>query len=170
MPEGDSQATGTAASDFSAKRILLHVPESTTSTLSFIGKLPPLSENAEIEELLLVAAMGGDLKSGLFGAVRDELRASYRYSAQVSGFTANERFVIFTGQVETSKVAAAEQQIRAAYKQFRSNPVIEDLQKFKAPYEKDFKALLKDTGSTSNAALMAKLLGMDPARALKFQG
>jgi len=169
LPEGEPNLIGKASSDFSAKRILLHAPESTTSTLSFIGKLPALSENAELEELLLVAAMGGDMKSGLLGAVRDELRASYRFSAEVSGFTANQRFVIFSGQVETSKIADVENKIREAYSDFRANPVIDDLQKFKAPFEKDFKEFSKDTGSTSNSVLFAKLLGMDTARTLELQ-
>jgi len=169
IPEGEPKSIETVSADFSAKRILLHVPESTTSTLSFIGKLPPLSENAEIEEYLLADAMSGDLKSGLLGTVRDELRASYRYGAEVSGFTSDHRFLILSGQIETSKIAAAEKQLRDAYSEFRANPVIENLEELKEPYSKDFKEFLKDTGSTSNAALAAKLLDMDPNIALKLQ-
>jgi len=100
VPEGDGSVIETATADFTPKRILLHVPDSTTSTLSFIGKLPPLTEYAELHDMLLAATMTGHWENGLPGN-DNELQSNYRFNADFSAFTADHRFILLTGQVET---------------------------------------------------------------------
>jgi len=166
LPEGNVTDTRTATADFSARRILLHVPESTTNTLSFIGKLPPLTDFAELEDMLLTTAMTEHWNNGLAGTVDDESSARYQFGADFSAFTYEHRFILLTSQVAIGEISDAEEQLRKAYQSFRTNLPIEDLQKIKAPYAKEFKKSLKNSGSMSNSALMAKLSGIDPARSL----
>lgn len=169
LPQGHSTEYQSATADFSARRILMHVPESTTSTLSFIGKLPPLTDFAELEDMLLTVAITEHWKNGLAEADDEQIPARYRFGADFSAFTYEHRFILLTGQVEISEVADAEKQLRKAYQAFRTNLPIEDLQKIKEPYSVEFKKYLKNSGSMSNSVLMAKLNGMDPARSLDFQ-
>jgi len=79
LPEGAASTLTKPDADFGPRRILLHVPEAQTSTLVFIGKLPPTRDGSEFEDLLLATALGGDDKSVLFDAVRTRLRASYGF-------------------------------------------------------------------------------------------
>jgi len=168
LPEGDSTAIGVAAADFSAKRILFQAPDSTTSNLSFIGKLPPLTERAELQDMLLTTAMTEHWQNGLPGTVDEELQTSFRFSADFSAYTAEHRFILLTGQIEASKIADAEKALRKAYREFKTRLPIEDLQKLKEPYAQDFKKYQTNSGATSNSALMAKLTGMDPAVSLNL--
>lgn len=63
--------------DFTARRILLHRPEAQVTNLAFIAPVPPTRQGGEMEDLLLIHALGGDDQSVLFDAVRTELRAGY---------------------------------------------------------------------------------------------
>lgn len=168
LPEGDETPAGIAQLDMSPKRILLHTPESTTSTLTFFGKLPLGKEGLEFNDRILVDALSGGVEDGLSGAVRTELRASYNYDAGIEEYTRNNRLLIMSGQIETSQVAEAEKTILEAYAAFRANPSLEELPKVKKNFEVDFKENLKDTGSVAYDSMFLKLRGMDPARALNL--
>lgn len=169
LPEGEAAAAGTAQLDMSPNKLLFHAPESATSTLTFIGKLPPSKDGSEFDDLLLIDALNGSIEDGIFGAVRTELRASYRYGASTEEYTTENRFLIMSGQIETSKIADAEKTIRKSYAEFRANPSIEELPKRKKKYEIEFKEDLKDTGSVAYDAMISKIRGMNPARALNLQ-
>ena len=169
LPDGTDTVAGIAQVDMSPKKILLHAPRSAASTLTFFGKLPPSSEGSELNDLLLVDALSGGFDDGLFGAVRTELRASYGYRAGIEEYTADHRLLIMSGQIETSKIAEAEQTIRKVYADFRENPAFKELAKTKKKYEIDLAEGLKDTGSTAYHAMISKIRGMDPARALNLQ-
>lgn len=169
LPDGEKTIAGIAQADMSPKRILLHAPESVTNTLTFFGKLPPGRDGSEFDDQILVGALSGGVENGLFGAVRTELRASYRYGAGVEEYTADNRMLILSGQIETSKVAEAEKTIREVYADFRAMPSITELSKVKKEYENDFKEHLKDTGSVAITAMISKIQGMDPARTLNLQ-
>lgn len=170
LPEGVETVAGVAEVDLSSKRIVLHSPEAKTSTLTFLGKLPPSRGGSQMDDRILVNALSGGFEEGLFGAVRTELRASYGYGAGTEEYTADNRFLIMSGQIETSKIAEAEKIIRKVYAEFRENPSIEELPKIKKEYEIGFKEDLKDTGSVSYDAMIAKMRGINPARALNLQG
>jgi len=169
LPAGVDTVAGVATVDMSPTRILFHAPTAKTNTLTFFGKLPPESDGSQMDDQILVSALSGGFDDGLFGAVRTELRASYGYSAGTEEYTADNRLLIMSGQIETSKIAEAENIIRKVYADFRANPSIEDLPKVKKKYEIRFEEDLKDTGAVAYNALILKMKGMSPALALKPQ-
>ncbi len=164
FPVGDAIDQLSVDTDFSPERILMHVPDAKTSTLSFIAQLPPTREGSEFEDILLANSLGGGTKSVLFDAVRTKLRASYSFGATITGFSRDARILLLSGQVETEKINEAEQVIRQSYTEFRAKGPKADLQKLKDPLRKNLKVSLEDTGSTSFSALMAKLDGRDIAQ------
>ena len=169
VPEGKAGKKGSVEADFSPRRIVMHDPEAEVSTLSFIAKVPPTREGGESEDLVLSRALGGGNDSVLFEAVRTELRASYGYVAGFQGFTADNRFLLLSGQVETGKVAEAEKVIKLAYARFLVEGPDGDLQKRKEPFEESIKESRKDTGTMAFVALVAKLEGMKLEKILELQ-
>lgn len=171
VPDGEGTEREAVLADYSPKRILLHAPESASSNLSFFGKLPGFKEGSELEDILITQVLSEYLDEILYGDFGKEARALYSYNAVFSAFTTDQRFILLTGPVASDNIADAETLLLKAYKEFRSNPPIseEDLSKLKEPHRERFKKFSKNTGSNSNAALMAKLHGMDPARALNLQ-
>lgn len=169
LPAGVDAVAGVAEVDMSPKRIQFHAPKAKTNTLTFFGKLPPESDGSLMDDQIIISALNGGFDGGLFGAVRNELRATYNYGAGTDEYTADNRLLIMSGQIETSKIAEAENIIRKVYAEFRANPSIEDLPKIKKEYEIRFKEDLKDTGSVAYNAMVLKMRGMSPALALNLQ-
>lgn len=155
--------------DFSPRRILLHTPKSTTSTLSFVGKLPSFREGSEFEDLLLNSALGTGSQSVLFDVVRTKMRASYVYGSGIDAFSRNHRILVLSGQVETSKLAEVEKAIREAYAKFREEGPSGGLQQLKEHFRENIKESLKDTGAMAHSAMMAKLDGQKTASILTLQ-
>ena len=168
LPEGETTPMGSSKASFSAKRILLHAPQSPTSTLSFFGKLPPASDGSILQDRLIADGLSGGFDSGLAGAVRTELRAAYSYGAGVDEISNEHRMIVFSGEVETAKIAEAEQAVLKAYSEFLANPQFKKLADLKKPYETGLKQDLKDTGSVAYDAVISKIYGMDSSRALKL--
>lgn len=168
LPEGGAGAATDPTADFSARRILLHVPEAQTSTLVFMGQLPPTREGSELEDVLLATALGGDDKSVLFDAVRTGLRASYGFGAGLDAFTRNLRVVVLSGEVETAKLAEAETMVSAAYSEFLTAPKMGDLTARKEPFKANGEQTAALPGAASFSALMAILDGQDANLALNL--
>ena len=166
LPEGIAVATKTPSADFDPKRILMHVPTAQTSTLVFMGSMPPTREGSEFEDVLLATALGGDDKSVLFDAVRTGLRASYGFGAGLDGYTRDLRLVVLSGEVETAKLAEAETIVRAAYSEFLTAPKMGDLTARKEPFKANGEQSATLPGAASFAALMALLDGQDASLAL----
>lgn len=166
VPEGKATVAGTSVANYSAQRIVFHAPESPTSTLSVIGKLPPASEGSYYQDRIIAHLLSGGFESGLSGAVRTELRAAYGFGAEVEGISQEHRIFVMTGLVETAKLAQAEQSVRETYAQFRANPSFKQLSAIKKRYETGLKEDLKDTGSVAYDAMISKIYGMDSSRAL----
>ena len=166
LPEGKATVEGTSAANYSAQRIVLHAPESPTSTLSVIGKLPPASEGSYYQDRIIARLLSGGFESGLSGAVRTELRAAYGFSAGVEEISQEHRILVMTGLVETEKLTQAEQSVSETYAQFRANPSFKRLPAIKKQIKTDLKEDLKDTGSVAYDAMISKIFGMDSSRAL----
>jgi predicted Zn-dependent peptidase len=141
-------------------------PKAQTSTLVFIGPLPPTRDGGEYEDVLLATALGGDDKSVLFDAVRTGLRASYGFGAGLDGYTRDLRVLVLTGEVETAKLPEAEGIVRQAYANFLKSPRMGDLAARKSPFEANVKEAAKDPMAASFSALMALLDGQNPDIAL----
>jgi predicted Zn-dependent peptidase len=166
VPEGKATVAGTSAAKFSAQRIVFHAPESPTSTLSVIGKLPPASEGSYYQDFIIANLLSGGFESGLSGAVRTDLRAAYTFGAQVEAISHEHRILVMAGLVETTKLAQAEQSVLEAYTQFRANPSLKGLSAMKKRFKTGLKEDLKDTGSVAYDAMISKIYGMDSSRAL----
>lgn len=165
LPEGIPAAPFSISADFTPKRILLHVPDAQTSTLAFIAPLPPTVEGGEMEDLILVTALGSGESSVLFNAVRTELRATYGFSAALDGFTRANRFLVLRGQVDTEKLAQVEEVVRSAYAAFREEGPTGSLADLKAPFAANIQKTSRDPASLAFSALMAELDGQDPQQA-----
>jgi zinc protease len=166
LPDGIAVAATTPTADFSPRRILLHVPEAQTSTLVFLGSLPPTSEGSEFEDILLATALGGDDKSVLFDAVRTGLRASYGFGAGLDAYSRDLRVLALSGEVEAAKLAEAETIVRTAYSDFLTAPKMGDLTARKEPFKGNGEQTATLPGAASFSALMAILDGQDPNLAL----
>ena len=166
LPEGIAADAITPSADFTPRRILLHVPEAQTSTLVFMGSLPPTREGSEFEDVLLATALGGDDKSVLFDAVRTGLRASYGFGAGLDAYSRNLRVLVLSGELETAKLAEAETIVRTAYSEFLTAPKMGDLTARKEPFKANGQQTATLPGAASFSALMAILDAQDPNLAL----
>jgi zinc protease len=166
LPDGASGDAPATSADFTSKRILLHVPEAQTSTLVFMGSMPPTREGSEFEDVLLAMALGGDDKSVLFDAVRTGLRASYGFGAGLDAYTRDLRVLFLSGEVETAKLGEAETIVRTAYSEFLTAPKMGDLTARKEPFKANGEQTATLPGAASFSALMAILDGQDANLAL----
>ncbi|MFN5826364.1 MAG: M16 family metallopeptidase [Rhodobacterales bacterium] len=166
LPEADTAVTPEPKADFAPRRILLHVPEAQTSTLVFLGPLPPTRDGGEFEDILLATALGGDDKSVLFDAVRTGLRQSHNWRAGLDAFARDLRFLALSGEVETAKLAEAETIVRTAYADFLKSPPMGDLSERKSPFVTYGEETAKDPIAASFSAMNALFDGHDPYLAL----
>ncbi|ASJ76316.1 M16 family metallopeptidase [Granulosicoccus antarcticus] len=169
IPEGEQLSEVAVATDFSPKRILMHVPDAKASTLTFIGKLPPSREGSELEDILLATSLGNGPQSVLFEAVSTKLQARYGYGAGIVSFTRDTRLLVLSGPMEASKINEAEQVIRQAYTEFRADGPSGDLQQLKQPLKENLTVSQEDASSMSYAVLMAKLDERDIAKGFSLQ-
>ncbi len=154
--------------DFTPKRILLHKPDAASSNLAFIAPVPPTKDGAEIEDLILTHALGGDDQSVLFNAVRTELRASYGFSAGIENYTRDHRLLFMNGAVEDAKLAEAEQVVRAAYADFQKAGPQGPLEDRKAPLENNFSTLSDFLVDQARSELQSALDAFPTGRSLAF--
>ena len=139
--------------NFSASRILMHTPNSETTTLSLISQLPSPTLEHEWADLLINDELGGGADSLLFDVVRSKLRSTYSFNSLMIRVSKTNRILVLTGQVEESKVDEAELAIKEAYTTFLNTGITRDIQKIKSPYEQNMKENLKDTGTMGTVAL-----------------
>lgn len=166
LPVATSRTLPAPTADFSPRRILLHVPEASKSTLIFLGSLPPTQDGGEFEDILLTTILGGGDNSVLFDAIRTRLRAGYAFSAQIDAYARNLRVLILSGEVETGQLAEAEAVVRDAYSTFRAKVPVGDIASLKAPLSGLTGQAASDPLAASYSALMALFDGQDPAQSL----
>lgn len=153
--EGKPGNATSVEADFSPKRLLVHNPASDVSTLSFVGPLPAIKKGAEFADLLLLTELGQGAESILFNAVRTKMRAAHGYGAGISAFTTDTRFLVMSGQVETSRIEEAETVVREAYARFLNDGPFSDLAELKEPIMNNLREAEKDTGASSYSVLQA---------------
>lgn len=162
LPAGKPHPAKQSRADFAPRRILLHIPDATTSTLAFIAPMPPTRDGGEFEDIILASQLGGSDQSVLFDAVRTQLRASYGFGAGLDGYTRDTRLLVLTGEVETDKVAQAEMVVRDAYADFRETGVEGSVDDLKAPLMANAEQATKDPWAASFTALLELLDGQEP--------
>jgi len=168
LPDASRTFLQEAAPDYSPRRILLHIPDAQTTTLSFVAPLPPTRLGGEFEDLILIHALGGDDQSVLFEAVRTELRASYGFGAGMANYTRDHRILFLSGEVETAKLADAEQVVRDAYADFRQSGPSGELERRKAPLAENFAELPDFVVGQARSELQSALDGFDAGRSLRL--
>ena len=119
LPQGAAVGNLAPRADFTPRRILLHRPEATASLLAFVGKTPQMHLEMSAEDFVLIDALNAP-EGPLLEAVRTGLRAAYRFNAGYEDFGRANGFLLFLGEVEAAKLAAAETAIREAYAAFRA--------------------------------------------------
>lgn len=169
LPEESRNLMQEAAPDFAARRILLHIPDAQTTTLSFIAPLPATRLGSEMEDLILIHALGGDDQSVLFEAVRTELRASYGFGAGMANYTREHRVVFLTGEVETAKLADVERVVRECYAAFRQSGLSGDLDARKAPLAANFTEIQDFVVDQARSELQSALDGFEAGRSFHLK-
>ncbi|WP_322894264.1 MULTISPECIES: M16 family metallopeptidase [unclassified Yoonia] len=156
-----------ATPDFTPRRILLHVPDAEVTTLAFIAPISPTNQGGEIEDMILVQALGGDDdQSVLFNAVRTDLRASYGFGADIANYTRAHRILFMTGQVETEKLAQVESTVRTAYATFLRDGLQGSLDERKKPLETYFAEMPEYVVDQAQSELQSALDDYPPGRSL----
>ena len=168
LPESGREVSREATADFSPRRILLHRPYAEVTNLAFIGPLPPTRLGGELEDQILIHALGGDDQSILFDAVRTELRATYGFGAGVANYTHEHRILYMTGEVEADRLAEVERVVRAAYAMFREHGPQGSLADRKAPLEASFSELANFLVDQARSELQGALDGHGPGRSLEL--
>ena len=168
LPDASQTVTQETAPDYTAQRILLHIPEAQTSILSFIAPQPATRQGGEMEDLILIHALGGDEQSVLFEAVRTELRASYGFGAGMANYTRDHRILFMSGEVETAKLADAEQVVRDAYANFLQSGPSGELEPRKASLAANFAELPDFVVDQARSELQSALNGFETGRSLRL--
>jgi zinc protease len=153
--------------NYAHRTILLHRPDLKTSSLTFIAPLPPTKEGKEMEDIIIVQALGGDDQSALFKAVRTELRAAYGFGAGVDAYSRENRILAMNGEVETAKLSSVRDAVLAAYKKFKSDGPEGDIEPRKTPIRASIDEGKDNVSRMSFGALMASLDGQEPEMTLK---
>ncbi|WFE75760.1 pitrilysin family protein [Roseinatronobacter sp. S2] len=134
----DNADTHEVTLDYRPRQILLHLPDATDAHLTFIAPLPATRNGGDLEDQILVNALGGDEDSVLFATVRDGLRASYSFDAGVANYTRENRFLLMAGTLEADKLNDAVDLVRDAYTGFRSTGPDGDINDRKEPWRAAF--------------------------------
>jgi zinc protease len=168
LPTSTAQLKTEAKANFAPRRILLHLPETTTSQLMFIQSIPPTREGKEAEDFVIMSTLGGGTKSVLFKAVREGLRASYDFGAGLDGFSRNMRLFYMTGEVETSKLSQTETVVAQTFETF-AKEASENLSDVKAQLIDAAEKSKFDPKSMSFTAVLAQLDGQPSTDTLKLK-
>ena len=168
LPESGRAVSREATADFSPRRILLHRPHAEVTNLAFIAPLPPSRMGGEIEDQILVHALGGDDQGVLFEAVRTGLRASYGFGAGIANYTREHRVLLMAGEVEADRLAEVERVVRAAFARFREHGPQGSLADRKAPLEAIFSELADFLVDQARSELQGALDGHAPGRSLEL--
>ncbi|HEV8033693.1 insulinase family protein [Yoonia sp.] len=166
LPEAAPQLPREISINLSPRRILLHMPDATVTNLAFIARLPPTSQGGEIEDLILVHALGGDDQSVLFDAVRTQLRATYGFGAGMANYSRNHRILFMTGEVEDAKLADAAQVVRDAYADFKQTGPEGELADRKQPLNTSFTGLSEFVIDLARSEIQSALDGFPVGRSL----
>ncbi|MYA87706.1 MAG: insulinase family protein [Boseongicola sp. SB0662_bin_57] len=168
LPDSGREVSRESMPDFAPRHMLLHLPYAESTNLAFIAPLPPTRLGGELEDLILVHALGGDDQSVLFDAVRTELRATYGFGAGIANYTREHRILFMTGEVEADRLAEVERVVRAAYAMFREYGPQGSLADRKAPLEASFSELADFVVDQARSELQGALEGHPPGRSLEL--
>lgn len=166
MPDGIDRARTPVQVDSRPRRILLHLPDTETTHLMLAGLFPANAEGGDVEDILILSALGQGDQSVLFQAVRSELRASYQFSAGLAAYNRDIRIFFMSGGVEGAKLGDVEQVVSNRYAAFRDEAFDDDLAAHKSDLLAGLERGRRSPGSVSAAAVEAQINGDGAARVL----
>lgn len=117
LPSVEASKGEPLSTNFSKREVLLHLPSAEKSTLTFAGELPDLQGTGSAD-ILASMILGQGPQSRLNKAIRDELRASYGFSASVTAYDRTSRFVYLAGEIDSTKLSQAREAAAKAYDDF----------------------------------------------------
>lgn len=157
LPEGTGITQSAPPVDVTPRRILLHDPSAAVSLLSFVGPKPTKRLDEMADDLVIHAGLNAT-DGPLFETVRTGLRAAYRFSSVYSDFIGTDGLLIFMGEVETAKLAAAETSLRNAYAAFTGADQFPFLDSLRAPLAAEMEDLMKYPADVSLIVLRQALI------------
>lgn len=161
MPKGTVRAAPRLKTDFSPRTIVIHAPDAAAATLLMAGPLPPTRAGHELDDMMIVSALGQGDQSILFDVVRSRLRAAYNVSAFVDGFDREARLLAILGDVDADRADHVIAEIRIAYDEMRESGALRGHEELKATLAAGIRDGLKQPFSASYMALLALLDEMD---------
>lgn len=168
LPMRAPVAAPAVAVNYGGQPILLHMPNAAVTTLALIGPLPPTRLGDEMEDLILLHALGGDDQSVLSTTVRDDLRASYAFGAGFDNFTREHRLLYMFGEVGPDQLAAVETSVRRAYADFITAGAPDQIDARKAVFAPGFADLTDFISDLARSELQSQLDGYAAGRALSL--
>ena len=147
----------TLEADMRPRRVLLHLPDAETSSLFVLGPMPSIRDGWTIEDKLLMDVMGRDMLE----AVRSELRAAYYVGSELASDSDRIGFLAISAEIETARLAAAEELIRKRYAQFHAGSSPFDMADYKPFLLQDMKDRVKEPAGAADVAIHALETGQD---------
>jgi predicted Zn-dependent peptidase len=166
MPKGSARAAPRLKADFRPRTIVFHTPDAAGATLLMAGPLPPTRKGHELDDLMIVTALGQGDQSILFDVVRTRLRAAYNVSAFLDGFDKEARFLAILGDVDADRADKVIAEIGVAYDKMRESGALRGHEELKATLAAGIHDGSKQPFSASHMALLALLDGMDAGSVL----
>ena len=168
LPEATRGAARESTPDYMARRIPLHSPDAQVTNLGLIAPLPLTRQGRELEDLILLHALGGDDQSVLFRAVRTELRTSYGFGAGIVSYSRDLRVLFLTGEAQTTKLADVERAVLETYAAFQKSGPSGELKARRAPLEAYFAELSDFMVDQAWLELQSTLNRFDAGRLLQL--
>lgn len=164
LPKGGDSSTNSPESDFRAQTILLHLPEAEKSSLTLVGQIPPTRDGQVFEDMIATAILGGNERSLLFQALRNELRASYAIKANTVPLTRDLRIISMSGEVETGQIDTAHALILQTYGDFYQNaPASAAVDSWKAVFRENLRKNSRNTSIQARVMLEGQMDGYSAA-------
>ena len=168
LPDTQPDISATVEPDFTPRRILLHIPDAQVTNLAFLAPFPATRLGSEWEDVIIAHALGGDDQSVLFEAVRTGLRASYGYGVGINNYTREHRIIFMNGEIETAKLADAEEIVLQAYAAFLEDGPAGPLEARKSPLATNLLTLPEYVTDQATTELQSQLDGFAPGRSLEL--
>lgn len=165
LPDAEVKAAPVVEPNFSARTILLHLPNAEKSTLGFVGQLPPTIKVDDLTDHLALNFFARPGNGPLFDAARTKLGASYGMEAGVTNYDRATRILFIGGEVETTKLAKASELILRTYEDFRTNPDLTGLSDLRREMADVITQRMTYANVAARTMLELALMGRDPSDA-----
>lgn len=166
--EGSAVSAPEAKADYAPRRILLHMPNSDVSSISFVARLPPTRLGGEIEDLILTRALGEDGRGELSDAVRERIPGSRGLVVGTANFSREHRILYMAGEADADSIAEIERVVRQAYSKFYRSGPDAGLAELKAPLEAIFSELAVFAVDQARSELQSVLDGFGTGKSLQL--